>query len=203
MFKPAVLQQEEVTWRCCSGRGRTAASGMPAPVVLQHEEVTWRCCSGRGRTAARGMLTLAILQQQQVTWRCCSGLARTAVRKYSKKIHGSEHHGSSEYHTLESTQVRCSHKNSRHFFPRRLALTCRLATFCGPRCAALRGRQRSVRARRVIVAISGAEKEKSLSQQPSLFPGMPRSKSTMVGVTTSYHRLSTGYTCIFTAGIPP
>ena len=74
----AVVQQQGVTWRCCSGRGRTAASGMLTPAVLPHKEVTWRCCSGRGRTAVR--IATSLLAQQTLFLPAYNLLSKRAWR---------------------------------------------------------------------------------------------------------------------------
>ena len=52
------------TWRCCSGRGRTAAHGTVAAALQQREVDTWGCCSGPGRTAARGGKGHALRQRE-------------------------------------------------------------------------------------------------------------------------------------------
>ena len=43
---------------------------------------TWRCCSGRERTALRGTSDLRRCRAMAATWRCCSGRARTALRGF-------------------------------------------------------------------------------------------------------------------------
>jgi hypothetical protein len=44
------------TWRCCSGRGSTAASGTRGLVHTPLRAGTWSCCSGRRSNTARGPL---------------------------------------------------------------------------------------------------------------------------------------------------
>ena len=48
--------------------------------AMPRKAATWRCCSGRERTALRGTSGLAPMPRKAATWRCCSGRARTALR---------------------------------------------------------------------------------------------------------------------------
>ena len=58
------------TWRCCSGRERTALRGTRGLAPKPRKAATWRCCSGRETTALRGTRRLAWKPCVAATWRC-------------------------------------------------------------------------------------------------------------------------------------
>ena len=69
---------------------RSVGRGLaPTPRI----EATWRCCSGRERTALRVTRRLAAMPRVAATWRCCSGRARTALRGFRRecKAEGRRH----------------------------------------------------------------------------------------------------------------
>ena len=72
--------RKAATWRCCSGRARTALRGTSGLAAMPRKAATWRCCSGRERTALRGTSGLAAMPRKAATWRCYSGRERTVVR---------------------------------------------------------------------------------------------------------------------------
>ena len=76
----APMPRKAATWRCCSGRARTALRGTRILAPMPRKAATWRCCSGRERTDVRGTSGLAPMPREAATWRCCSGRARTALR---------------------------------------------------------------------------------------------------------------------------
>ena len=65
-----------VTWKCCSGRARTAARGLRGRVGRRRRAGTSRYCSGRIRTAAHGTSGRARTRRMAGTSRCCCGRAR-------------------------------------------------------------------------------------------------------------------------------
>ena len=102
----APMPRMAATWRCCSGRERTALRGTSGLAPKPRKAATWRCCSGRERTVSVGRADLRraaegghleVLQwarangapwdewtcampRKAATWRCCSGRERTALR---------------------------------------------------------------------------------------------------------------------------
>ena len=80
------MRHGKVTWSCCSGRERTAASGIRTPAGLRHRPVTWKCCSGREKTAASGLRRSAKKRKRTAIWRCCSGRLHTAARNDNEAL---------------------------------------------------------------------------------------------------------------------
>ena len=74
------MPRKAATWRCYSGRERTAVRGTSGLAAMPRKAATWRCYSGRERTVVRGTSGLAAMPRKAATWRCYSGRERTAVR---------------------------------------------------------------------------------------------------------------------------
>jgi hypothetical protein len=73
------MQQQEATWRCCSGHAPTAAPGTRRPVPGSRRRPPGGVAVGTRQRLPLGRADLCQCSKKEATWRCSSGHAPTAA----------------------------------------------------------------------------------------------------------------------------